>query len=489
MEKTKKGFISKDGLILTIILFTALVLRLYKVNTPLADLHSWRQVDTAAVARNFVKSGFDLLHPKYDDLSSIQSGIENPQGFRMVEFPVYSAIFAFIYKLFPVYPIEIYGRLTSIFFSLITIAIIYFLCLKEEGRITAITSSLIYAIFPFFVFFSRTVFPETTALGFAFMAIFFLYQSTKFNSKQFFNSTIFYFFSIIFFALALLTKPTTIFYSLTLFYVFWEKNNLTLIKKIPFYLYFILSFIPLLLWRKYIMQYPEGIPASSWLITTVNTFEGPKNIFFKPAFFRWIFFERINNNIFGGYLSFFFLLGIFIKNKKLFLHSILFSALTYLLVFQGGNVQHEYYQILILPALTIFIGLGFNALLKNSRVFFNRILVVLISLCLLTISLFFSYYKVKDYYNYPKDLTQIANIISSLTLPDDKIVTDRMGDTTLLYLANRKGAPAQYKDLNELKNNGYSYFVTANQETIVNLKLDGNFLVIFENDQFTLFKL
>jgi len=46
-----------DIFILSVVLVVAFVFRLYKINIPLADLHSWRQVDTAAVARNFAKNG------------------------------------------------------------------------------------------------------------------------------------------------------------------------------------------------------------------------------------------------------------------------------------------------------------------------------------------------------------------------------------------------------------------------------------------------
>src|SRR3989338_3369647 len=153
----------KDIFILFIILFLSLIFRLYRISTPLADLHSWRQADTAAVARNFARDGIDLLHPRYDDLSGREAGQENPQGFRVVEFPLYNAIFAYIYKLSPVLSIEIYGRLTSALFSLLIIAVIYYLMLKENGRLPAIVAGLTYAIFPFFVFFSRVVLPETTA--------------------------------------------------------------------------------------------------------------------------------------------------------------------------------------------------------------------------------------------------------------------------------------------------------------------------------------
>jgi len=78
--------------ILGIICVLGGILRLYQINNPIADWHSWRQADTAAVARNYLRFGMDLLRPKYDDLSNIQSGKDNPLGLRMVEFPIYQAL-------------------------------------------------------------------------------------------------------------------------------------------------------------------------------------------------------------------------------------------------------------------------------------------------------------------------------------------------------------------------------------------------------------
>jgi len=49
-------------LIATIVL--AFFLRTYRIENPLADWHSWRQADTSSVSRNFLKYGFDLLHPR-----------------------------------------------------------------------------------------------------------------------------------------------------------------------------------------------------------------------------------------------------------------------------------------------------------------------------------------------------------------------------------------------------------------------------------------
>src|SRR3989344_3974052 len=134
-----------DCIFITVIIVFAIAIRLYKINTTLTDHHSWRQADTASVARNFTKNGFDLLHPRYDDLSNIQSGLYNPQGYRFVEFPLYNAFFGLLYRFFPIFTLEMYGRLVTIFFSLVVIGVIYYLALREEGRTAAIIASLIFS--------------------------------------------------------------------------------------------------------------------------------------------------------------------------------------------------------------------------------------------------------------------------------------------------------------------------------------------------------
>lgn len=471
----------QDIIILSIILVIALALRLYKINTPLADFHSWRQVDTAAVGRNFVKNGFNLLMPTYDDLSNIQTGVENPHGYRFVEFPIYSAMFAGLYKLAPILSLEIYARLISVIFSLVIIAILYYLSLKEHSRTAAIFSALLYAVLPFFVFFSRVVLPETTALAFMFIAIWLVYLYLK-N-----NNILLFILSILMYAMSILIKPTTIFYSIAIGYLFIIHYQFDIFKKWQSYVYPILGLVPFIVWRMYIQQYPEGIPSSSWLFGYVNTYQGLEYIFFKPAYFRWILMERLGVLIFGIYLSGFFILGIIAKTKKFLMLSIALSALAYLLTFQGGNLQHEYYQTIILPAVALITGLGIAQVL-DSKSSFNKVLAYPVIIGVIGLSFVFSYYRVKDYYNYSQDLVQIAKLIDTFTNENDLIVTDTTGDTTLLYLADRKGAPATYKNIPELKKTGYSYFVTNKKDVSEDLKKQG-YTILVDNDKISIIKL
>ena len=253
-------------------------------------------------------------------------------------------------------------------------------------------------------------------------------------------------------------------------------------------LYFLLAAIPFVAWRYYITKYPEGIPASNWLFTMVNTSEGQKEIFMRPAFFRWIFFERLNNLILGGYLTVFFILGIIRKQKTYLPLSIIAAGFIYIFVFQGGNVQHEYYQVIAFPAIALAVGLGVGLIIESTKTFLHPLITTPIVILLFSASFLFSWYQVKGYYVIPQDLLLMARIIQTFTKPADKVIADRMGDTTLLYLANRKGAPLLYREPSEMKKMGYQYILTDKREIINKLSLQ-KYEKLFENNQFALFAL
>jgi len=477
---------TRDFILLTLILLVAFVVRLYKIDAPVADFHSWRQADTAAVGRNLERSGFNLMMPTYDDLSNLQSGTDNPEGLRFVEFPLYNAVFAGLHSLMPFFALETWARIVAVLFSLLCIASLYYIALMEAGRTAAIFSAITYSIMPFFVYFSRVILPETPAVALVVFALFLLHLYTTEKNKKI--GTIWFVFSLISFAASLLIKPTTIFYGLPLFMLFVRKYKYSIPKKLHVILYFVLAAVPLLMWRYYITKFPEGVPASNWLFTMVNTSEGQKEIFMRPAFFRWMFFERLNNMILGGYLAGFFLLGILRKQKTYLPLSIIAAGFIYIFVFQGGNVQHEYYQVIAFPAIALAVGLGVGLIIESTKTFLHPVITTPIIILIFSASFLFSWYKVNGYYVIPQDLLLMAKIIQTFTKPTDKVVADRMGDTTLLYLSDRKGAPLLYREPMEMKKMGYQYILTDKREIIEKLSLL-KFEKLFENSQFALFAL
>lgn len=488
MTKTKPNGMRWSAIFFaTVVALLTIALRLYKIDTPLADFHSWRQADTAAVSRNFAVDGINLLKPRYDDLSNIQSGQVNPVGYRMVELPIYNAGITLLSST-GACNIEVCGRLLSILAAVVTALVIFYLLLKEHGLLAAALGGLTFASSPFMVYFTRVVLPDPTAVALAMSSIFFLYIfSEKQKSKTI--SSLGYFLSAICFSLALLVKPTTIFYGVPLAYLFIRTYTWDVLKKPLTYFYWLGAFVPLLIWRQYILQFPEGIPASEWLITSVNTAGGLQNVFFKPSFFRWIFYERINNLILGGFLTPFFIIGALSRQKRYLTHAILLGSLTFLFVFQGGNVQHEYYQTMIFPALAMLVGVGLSYMHTHSRQFVSSTILIPVISATFAFSLFISYYTVRNYYNYSGELVQASKIVKDLTGKNDLVVTDTLGDTTLLYLSERRGAPAVYKDLTELKHDGYKYFITQKIDVADKIIADKTHTPIFRSNKFVLFEL
>ena len=139
---------------LSIILIAALTIavRLYRVDQPVADWHSFRQTDTASVAQLYVANGVDLLHPRYQDLSNIQSGKDNPNGWRMVEFPLYQGIAATLARRIPSVSVDVWLRIVTILSATGTVIILMALTGAVSSPMVAVFTGFTYAILPYSVF-------------------------------------------------------------------------------------------------------------------------------------------------------------------------------------------------------------------------------------------------------------------------------------------------------------------------------------------------
>src|SRR5664279_1290735 len=139
---------------ITVFLLGAIILggitvRLYRFDNPIADWHSWRQADTSAVSRNFIKSGFDVLHPRFDDLSNVPSGKDNPHGYRFVEFPIYNIAQAGLFKFVGIFTLEEWGRLVSIFSSVLVTIFLFLLVSRHSKKAIGLLSAFYYMFIPY----------------------------------------------------------------------------------------------------------------------------------------------------------------------------------------------------------------------------------------------------------------------------------------------------------------------------------------------------
>ena len=458
---------------LSLILILGFVVRLYHIDAPIADWHSWRQVDTAAVTRNFIKEGFNPLYPKYDDMSGVAfNPVPNLGRFRFVEFPLYN-IFAYpLYLFFGVN--EAYHRLVTIISALVSSVFIYLIVKKYADKLTAILSSFFYTFLPFNVFFTRSTLPDPTFVSFAVMMIYFGSEWIEKEKKLHLALT------IISIACAFLLKPWAIFFFLPLLYLLYRKGSIKFFIK--FAIISFISIIPFLLWRLWILQEPQGIPASTWLLNG-------DNIRFKPSFFWWIISDRLGREILTSAGVGLFLLGIILKpkNNNYFLHVWLFFSALFISVVATGNVRHNYYQILFIPVASIFLSLGFTNLLRGSNFFIARIWTIPIAILLFLMMFYFGYREIKGFYqinNYP--IVEAGKKADKILPKDAKVIAPYNGDTAFLYQTNRAGWAFVFPSvIDMIANYGATTYVSTALDDKTNWVMR-NFKVLEKNDKFVI---
>lgn len=442
-------------IILCLIVVLGLVLRLYKVDSSVADWHSWRQADTASVTRIYIQNGIDLLHPTYHDISNIASGLDNLQGWRFVEFPIYNALHAVFFKLYPAFGIDKWGRLTSVFCSLVSVVFLFLLGRRLWGPKQGILAAFFFAVLPFNIYFSRVILPEPMAVMFVTISLwaFARYVYTeKFLDVAISGAAL---------SLAVLVKPYIIFYGLPIIYLAWAKLGFKKLLLNPnLWVFLCLTATPFLLWRAWMWRedYLVGIPHWAW------AFNGD-NIRFRPAFWWWIIEERLGRMILGVWGVLPFVVGLMVKPQgkyPYFLHTVVGSQVIFALTIATASVRHDYYQTLIIPAVSLALGVGTYALWTSHE--FPKQIVRLLTVGSIAVALFFSFYQTKEFYkiNHPEIIT--AGVAADELLPADVVViAPYNGDTAFLYQTKRRGFPYVTYPLPEMINNfGAQYYVSVN---------------------------
>lgn len=462
--------------LLSIILILGFLVRLYKINNPIADWHSWRQVDTASVSRVYAQQGINLLIPRYHDISSIQTGIFNPNGYRMVEFPVYNAISAFLAETFPSLTLEVWSRLVSIFSALVTGLFLYLIGKRLMGKWGGILSAFFYLLIPFNIYFTRVILPDPMGVCFGVISLWAFLEFATGDKK------ILLYVSGIFFGLAMLIKPYLGFYLFPIIYLALKKYGIKKFltdKKIIIntIIYLVLAFVPFFLWRMWEGRFPEGIPFYTW------AFNG-NHIRFKPSFWYWIFGERLGHLILGSMGLVPFIFGVInTKVKNFFIHVFLAGALFYVIVVADANVMHDYYQILTIPAISLGLTAGVIYLWTTQT--FNRILTRIIVIFSVIVMLITGWNQIKGDYavNHP-EIIEAGQAVDKITPKGALVVAPYNGDTAFLYQTNRWGWPAIDDSIDNIIKKGADYYVAVDLGSADTKMIAGRFKTVEKTDKY-----
>jgi 4-amino-4-deoxy-L-arabinose transferase-like glycosyltransferase len=480
MNKLVNRFLKQvwfEYFILSIILISFVIVRLYKINGPVADWHSWRQVDTASVTRTYVEQGLDLLHPRYHDISAIQTGYFNPNGYRFVEFPIFNFFHYQVFKAFPQIGFDTSGRLVSIVSALITSISLYILGRKLFSRWVGILAMFFYAQLPFNVYFTRVILPDPLSVSLAVLGVLFFVFYIEDDKKPYL------FASSLFFAFSLLAKPFTIFYGLPVAYLVIKKMSIkSIFRNKSLFLALDIALVPLFLWRAWMNNYSVGIPHIKW------AYNGD-GIRFRPSFWRWIFGERIGKLILGIWGMVPFSIGLLTKHKKItFVYFFLLGMFLYLTIIATANVRHDYYQIFIIPAISLVLGIGFVNLWETK--IYSKLAARIVLLFSVFMMFGTSWYEIRSFYAINDPSIIVAGKAADTILPKDALViAPYNGNTAFLYQTKRWGWPVVNESIESMIEKGADFYISVNLNDTDTTNFSKKYQAIARTDKYVILDL
>ena len=412
-----------------------LALRIININSPVLGVHSWRQADTASIARNFYANGMDFFSPQID-WGGASSGLVGS------EFPLYSYLVALSYKIFGFS--EILARGISVLFSCLTILLIYQLTKHYFGVKPAFWSALLYSFLPIPVYYGRTIQPEALMM---FLAALSLERWLAFLKSK---DNIHLFVSWLAFTLAVLVKAIPLIWlGLPILITAIQQG---VVKEIRFNLLVLASLVLSILWytHAYNLFQSTGLSFGIW---GANHGRFSLSMPFQLEYWSNLTVRIMLRNL--------LILGfpLFILGAKPWrLNNIFILGLFSVLIGGAMNPQsfsvHEYYQLPMMLFFCPLMGMGVvrlqDKVLKNNLLGFRFLLASLLvgSIFMLQID----YWMMEN-----KSVNPVwsnAKLIESVTDSDSLVVSVTGGDPTLLYLANRKGwvIPPESVNIQSIRN-------------------------------------
>jgi 4-amino-4-deoxy-L-arabinose transferase-like glycosyltransferase len=428
------------------------------INAPIIGVHSWRQADTAALARNFYQNHLPIWLPQVD-----WGGVSS--GYAETDFPIYSYGVSKLYQFFGLH--ESLARGLSLICSLAALLLLQRFSSRLFGVKAGWWGALFFAVLPLSVFYGRSVQPEALLMLASALTL------ERGLAWQQMGGNINLALTGFGLTLASLIKVLPLFWlGLPLLWLCWRRWQLWLVG--------ILALIATVAWyyHAHHLYLETGLSFGFW-----GT---------KAARYGWI--DLLNWRYWGDILLRFSLRGLGILGLPLLIWGLwlpkkgmeekilpigLGAVLVAGAIAPSSSYIHEYYQLPLLLFACPILGKAMQNFQENSNQIQRRALVIGFTLLLITslAVLRFDYWNKENIAKNPTWLQ--AQQIKAKTLNEQPLISVTAGDPTLLYLSERKGwlvSPDSLDAtlLNQLKQEGASA-VVGSWERIENYSpfLDG----------------
>ena len=413
-----------------------IIIRLFNLTAPIVDRHSWNQISTAAQAMNIYKNPISFFQP---DSNAIQS--KNDSSVMAQEFPIYMGILAVGYQLFGTDIIV--ARIISIIIASIGWIYLLKLCRISESRLSTLAILFIYTMNAHNWFFDRAIQSDTGMVACMLAALYYFYQYLEYRKVHQILKL------ILFTTLAGLFKPFGLAIGIGFLYLIWRKKEYDLLKDPLIWLMGIIAWGALLSWLFYTKLY---------LSNSIGL--GHKLGFDLDALFSFQYYNILQSRFFDWiltpFLAIFFLIGLFSKKTKTDIGSaLLVSNIFYLIYITHGNMEHNYYQLPLTPALSIYTGLGLVCFFEGKSPKLTSKTRKIIVTCVLIGFVLYSGKNAWSHFKLSPGPKIIGDYFKTLQLPaHSKILAVEAYKTQyheILYYADLKGYVVRDLDANAIK--------------------------------------
>ena len=432
------------------IVFVQILWLLARSFRPNAGFYEFRQSQTLWPVKIWANEGFSPFNPKIPI-----KGIE--QEVWILELPLFQWIVYLMHEITRV-NIDYLGRLLSLLLSLGVVLIISLILARNSKK-----KQLWYSIFlitnPFFYYWSTTTLVDWLALFFGAWAGYLIFSKYKYK------------FIIKIIVIALLSVGSTVKISHVVFGFFLiyilELHRGSKVNyrdnKIYYFLTLVISIVFFLIYSSFTSNlYGPNDSRRIWSTVDDNyywyfgTFDQYKNLFLNIG----LIIDRLILLSSSLILFIFLVILIFLrKNKILYIFSLLFLSLGYLMVFINLNLNHDYYQIPVYFVLMILLILGIEELLRYSTTKLNRKFTVAVIFFISCISAFSSDLG-QAYMRVVNDDFADTRACAKSFQPQEWVFTLQVENPHLFYHCNQKSfmvALGRQSDENMFNKEKYNY--------------------------------
>lgn len=410
------------NLYLLLIIAVAIILRCQGLFNPLLDKHSWRQTDTASVAYNYYASGMNIFQPRLDVLPEI----------RELEFHLYPYTVAILYKLFGFN--EVWGRVVSILCGLGTLWFIFLLARKYFNESAALYAAFFWASSPMAVFYNRAFLPESMMLvcSAAGMYWFLRWSEAEETWPMLVAAGLI--------SCAILIKLTSLYLTLPIVYVLWQKHGKKMFSRSPGYLFGLLVLVAPVLW--YVYQH-QVFKTSSWgtsIFDIGNDKWFNKSILLNPDFYQKVWLQYLGEQHFAftGYVFLFVGWVVKLPEKAKVFGVWMWAVFAYIIIIAVGNYAHEYYQLVVLIPGAVLVGRGIVYCLEKTSKLRNSLawLLTIAAIAWLPVC---GYFKSTSQMKFDITYKLAGESLADVSQKKDLALVVSDGEPEVLYYAHRKG--------------------------------------------------